>query len=262
MKTIIYYFTGTGNSLWVAKELAAVLGDTELAAMVDLPAGPIATNAQAIGVVFPVHMWGLPHRVLDWAARIAADPGKYYFAAAANAGQVSRTLIQLQEVLAKRGVALAAGADCVLPTNYIPWGGPGPKAKQEARFTQTRARVQQLAETVRAGRVEPVDRGPLWHRVLFTRLYHLSFPHIAQMDKDFWTDDHCNGCGICAKICPSKNIAMIDQKPQWQHRCEQCLACIQWCPQVAVQYGKKTPAYARYHHPAISRAEVMPKGKS
>jgi ferredoxin len=262
LKTVIYYYTGTGNSLWVARELAAALGNTELVALADLPNGPIVTDAAAIGVAFPVHMWGLPHRVLDWAARITADPARYYFAAAANAGQVARTLLQLQEVLASRGVVLAAGADCTLPSNYTPWGGPGPKAQQEARFAKTRARLGQLADTVKARRVEPVDRGPLWQRLLFTLIYRSSFPYIQKMDKDFWTDNRCNGCGICVKICPARNIELADKKPRWLHHCEQCLACLQWCPQVAIQYGKKTPAYERYHHPAIKCADLIPKTRN
>lgn len=262
MKTVIYYYTGTGNSLWVAKQLAACFKDSELIALVDLPAGPITTDAQAIGVVFPVHIWGLPHRVLAWTKRIIADPQRYYFAAAVNAGQVSRTLLQLQTILSKRGVTLSAGADCRLPTNYIPWGGPEPQAEQEALFAKAQARIKQLAASITSGKRATVARGPLWQRILFTAIYKLSFPYIYKMDNKFFVDERCNGCGICVKICPAQNIHMVAKQPQWQHRCEQCLACLQWCPQVAIQYGKNTAAYARYHHPAIQRTEVMPKSRT
>ena len=71
------------------------------------------------------------------------------------------------------------------------------------------------------------------------------------MDKGFRVDETCNGCGVCKTVCPCGNIAWEAERPVWQHRCEQCLACIQWCPREAIQYGRKTPGYARYHHPEI-----------
>jgi len=80
------------------------------------------------------------------------------------------------------------------------------------------------------------------------------------MDRDFWTDNKCNGCEICGRVCPVGNIVFESGKPAWQHRCEQCLACIQWCPQEAIQYGKKTPAYERYHHPEVKLKDMTGAG--
>ncbi|HPT69609.1 MAG TPA: hypothetical protein PKW50_05625, partial [Syntrophomonas sp.] len=59
------------------------------------------------------------------------------------------------------------------------------------------------------------------------------------------------------EVCPSNNIVMEDNKLVWQNHCEQCLACIEWCPQEALQYGKKTPAYKRYHHPEIKVRDLL-----
>lgn len=261
MKTAIYYYTGTGNSLWVARELAAALPETELMAMVDCPDGPIRTDAERVGVVFPVHMWGVPRRVLDWTARIEPAPGRYTFAVAVNAGQVSRALIQLGETLAMRSITLYAGASCDLPSNYLPWGGAIPRDQQETKFEKARSRLARLVETLKAGRPEPVDRGPLWQRVVLTGIYKMSFPRIATMDKGFWVDDLCSGCGTCVKVCAPRNVTLVDGKPKWGGRCEQCLACIQWCPKDAIQYGKKTELYARYHHPSVRVADIMPKAQ-
>jgi len=72
------------------------------------------------------------------------------------------------------------------------------------------------------------------------------------MDREFVVGEHCNGCGICQEICPAENIHMLQKRPEWLHHCEQCLACLQWCPNTAIQYGKKTINYDRYHHPEIT----------
>ena len=78
-----------------------------------------------------------------------------------------------------------------------------------------------------------------------------------EKDKNFWTDEKCNGCGICLKVCPANNIKMNEGKPQWQHKCEQCVACMQWCPQKSIQYKKVTVKRGRYHHPDIEVKELF-----
>jgi len=50
---------------------------------------------------------------------------------------------------------------------------------------------------------------------------------------------------------------MINGKPEWHQKCHQCFACLQWCPQEAIQYGKKTPKYKRYHHPEIKVNDLL-----
>jgi MinD superfamily P-loop ATPase len=80
------------------------------------------------------------------------------------------------------------------------------------------------------------------------------------MDSKFEVDEKCNTCGICARVCPSNNIAMQKGRPVWNKKCDQCLACIQWCPKEAIQCGKKTAGYKRYHHPSITVGDIMKRG--
>ena len=262
MKTIIYYYTGTGNSLWTARQFAAEIGDTELRSMVqpDQPANE--TNAAAavpdiVGIVFPVHMWGIPHLVLEFLKKMEKHPSCYYFAAGVNAGQVSRTLVQLKKVLASYGLTLSSAFDIVLPSNYIPWGGPGPVERQQALIKITGDKIKQTAAMIKMKEKYPVEKGPLWQRIIFTALYKMTFGIIPKMDRDFWVDEKCNSCGICIKVCPARNIVLQGEKPVWLHRCEQCLSCIQWCPRQSIQYGKKTPGYERYHHPEIKLNDII-----
>ena len=77
------------------------------------------------------------------------------------------------------------------------------------------------------------------------------------MDKGFWVDEKCNSCGICKTACPCENIELKEGRPVWLHHCEQCLACIQWCPQEAIQYGKKTQRYERYRHPEVKLSDML-----
>jgi len=257
MTTTLYAYTGTGNSLWAAQTLAASLGDAEVVGMARHPDGPVRPTADAVGLVFPVHMWGSPRRPLELGRRLELAPAAYLFAVAVNAGQVSRTLVQLSEELSARGLRLYAGYSLEMPSNYIPWGGPGPAEEMERRFAAAREKLAGIAERTARRDPGPIERGPLWQRVVFTGLHKLSFGQVPTMDRSFFADERCNGCGVCVRVCPAQNVRIVDGKPRWSGRCEQCLACLQWCPAKALQHGKKTAGYERYHHPEVRLADVV-----
>ena len=134
MKTTIYYYTGTGNSLWSARKLSDALTDTQLVSITNASVDIIHSTSERIGLVFPVHIWGLPSLVVDFVNRLEIDPSKYYFAVAVNAGQVAATLIQLQTLMQARGLNLSSGFSLNLPSNYIPWRGIAWLALQQTHF--------------------------------------------------------------------------------------------------------------------------------
>ena len=257
MKTSLYFCTGTGNSFWTAKKLSEFLQETELISIALAEKGIIHINSENVGFIFPVHIWGIPSPVIDFINRLDTDPAKYYFAVAVNAGQVAATLIQLQTLLQKKNVKLSSGFSVCLPSNYIPWGGAESQNKQQKMFNNALDKINRIAASVRAKEKKPPEKGPLWQNLVFSAIYRGSFNRVPRMDKPFFADGKCTNCGICEKICPANNISLVTGKPAWQHHCEQCFACIQWCPEEAIQYGRGTAKKKRYHHPEISLREML-----
>jgi len=256
MTTTIFCYTGTGNSLWVARLIASKLGDTEVISISEHSDKKII-RPEVVGLVFPVHIWGVPAPVIRFVKTLKGLQPSYMFAIAVHAGQVSNTLIQLKRIMAENNLDLATGFQIAMPSNYIPWGGPGPLEKQNRCFDLAREKIASITVKIQQKANLPVEKGPLWQRLLFTAIYNTSFSHVPKMDKKFWVDDKCNACEICYRVCPAGNITMREGKPVWNHRCEQCFTCLQWCPQEAIQYGKRTPEYERYHHPEISLQDIL-----
>jgi ferredoxin len=261
MATKLYVYTGTGNSLWVARQVALELRDATIEFVPNL-SGDLKVEADRVGIVFPVHIWGLPSRVIPFVNHLQVNSQTYFFALAVNAGQPAATLLQLKKLMLTRGHSLAAGYSFVLPSNYTPWGGPGPVETQQRLFREAQQKIKTIAGTILRRERKKVDRGPLWQNILFSWIYKMSFRSVRKMDKKFWVDDKCNHCGICSKVCPAGNIEMIAEKPSWLHRCEQCLACLQWCPQEAIQFGEKTVKYPRYHHPEVILKDILDQAKA
>jgi ferredoxin len=257
LKTTIFYYTGTGNSLWVARTIQKELGEATLLPVNEANTVKEAMNSEVVGLVFPVHMWGLPPRVIRFISGLKTLKPQYLFAVAVNAGQVANCLIQLKKLLAKNGLSLSSGFSVNLPSNYIPWGGPGPVEKQNAKFEAARQKLKTVSSIIQRAEKKLPEKGPVISSAVFSLIYRLSFPRLASMDRQFWADEKCNGCGICGKICLAANISLSDSKPVWGHRCEQCFACLQWCPRQAIQYGKNTAKYPRYHHPEVKLQDML-----
>jgi len=64
------------------------------------------------------------------------------------------------------------------------------------------------------------------------------------------------GCQNCSRICPVKNIKIVDDKPSWQHHCEFCLACFHWCPEKAI-ISSELENTIRYHHPDVEISDML-----
>jgi Pyruvate/2-oxoacid:ferredoxin oxidoreductase delta subunit len=255
MKTIIYWFSGTGNSLAVAKELARQCGDTELVSMAKALRNP-SPSAERIGLVFPVYAFCPPALVARFVAKLNAKQDSYIFSVITYAGSPGGTLTVLRRLLQKRGLDLDASWGVKMPENYPPFGGaPAPEKQQTVNVVAAEKINKIAAELQQSPRGRYEKTKAVWN--LVSRMMFPVFQkRAASADRSFRADKKCNGCGICAQVCPVKDIEMIDGKPKWLEHCEQCYACFHWCPQKAVQCGRSEKQH-RYHHPAAGLSDFL-----
>lgn len=295
-KVEIYYFSGTGNSLAVARDLALRLSGRLISIPSVADREQISTNADVIGIVFPVYFAsndedGVPLIVGRFAGKLEGLGRKYVFAVCTHSGQPGTTLENLANILKSLGGRLAAGYAVKMSNPpsvadklkaYILSGGPAKAGVQGAdeRQRKTFAAWKEKLEMI-CGAVDARTAGRLKTRSLPAKLIHapllallvkpifrkryerlaesrgLPFNALIPLsDRSFRTGDRCKGCGTCSQVCPVGNIAMIDNKPVWQHRCENCFACYTWCPQAAI-FGEIVAYAERSHHPDIRLADML-----
>ena len=285
MKTRIYYHSATGNSLLIARRIAAELGNAEVTPMsgfthaaarpasreaVGNRAAPLASPgaagngaAQRVGFIFPVIAWGPPRSVREFIACFDPTGVEYAFAVASCGGTPANSLPLVAKLLRKRGGRLHAGF-AVRSASYMQTGGkdtltgivnmvrslsgrvPGAEAE----------RLPAVIEAIKGLKASRPERSAFIGALVGSAMNGMAASQMAKQDSLYRVTSACDGCGICTRLCPRDNIGMADNTPIWKHDCESCGACRTWCPRNAIAIGPGDPAPAG-HNPGVSLKDMI-----
>jgi ferredoxin len=219
----------------------------------------VRPRADTIALVYPVHQWGPPDVVLRFARRLKVPRGTYVFAVALYGGHSGRAFQDLGKALEERANGLTAGFHVKTVQNYVPVFPMPDDATIHALQAGADTQVDAIIEKVK--RKAPGEKEH-WRYRPGVRSYYLSSKRaLHQKDKRFTVRDGCTSCGTCTRVCPVGNIDMMEESPVWQHRCEQCFACLHWCPEGVIEWGGKTMGMGRYHHRLVTETDIMEQAK-
>ena len=241
---MIYYFSGTGNSKWVAERLSALTAD-RAENIADLlkenPVQIVPAAGEPVGLVFPIYAWGAPHIVDRFCKLLRVDDGSFAYAVCTCGDEAGNAMERLKKIFPWQSAASIA-----MPNNYIPMADVDSEPLARKKAHKAEEQIQIIAKSVRdKERIYSVHTGPL--AGLKTSVICPMFNTYARSTKPFTAGDDCTGCNLCQKLCPISAISMRDGKPVWVRKhCTQCMACINRCPQRCIQYGSGTKGRGRY----------------
>jgi len=263
MRTGIYYFSGTGNSLRIAGSLKERLDNAEVVPIIPLLKNElIVPEYQSIGIVFPIQSFSYPWIAAEFLSKLYYSGVDYLFAIAS-----SHCFYHVFKDLEKTTPGRRRIDACFaieMPQNYIPmFRLPSPEQIEKADRNMEEALDFAVKIISEKKTYRPKD-SPLWFPVS-----HLMFPlltgyfrkiRLPEMGRSFYADEKCSGCGICEKLCPSGRIKMENGRPRWLNeiKCTYCFACLHLCPGQSVQIkGRNTAKIGRYHHPSINVKDII-----
>lgn len=256
---MVFYFSGTGNSLYVAKKIASEF-EQNLVSIADcvMHARFSFTLAkdEPILFVFPIYSWAPPAIVLDFIDKLdLAGYTDNYLSVLITCGENIGTSL---DVVKKRlgSKQLNSGFSVVMPSNYMILGDIETKEVQREMLSKVDARIAHICGMIRQKSKAHFDavKGPV--PFVLTHVIGSLFNKFAIDAKPFYAKENCTMCGICARVCTTQNIALAEGKVMWGDKCTQCLACINYCPVQAIEYGKKTQGKGRYNNPNIKVNEM------
>lgn len=259
METTIFYFSGTGNSLKIAQDLAEMLEDTKLIPIAKIwQEENLKSISEKIGFIFPLYYSGLPKIVYDFIDKLDIRRTNYFFTIVTSTGDINeQSLQQLNKLLKNKSKKLNAGFYVNMPNNYIIGFNIHSKERQKEFFENSTKEIKKISEIVN-NQEDNITQEILRKDVARSAKINKNFrDSVNESDKAFHVNENCNNCGICEEVCPVNNIILLQGMPVWQHKCQMCLACINFCPEKAIQHGNQTQNTQRYHHPEISIKDII-----
>jgi len=251
--TKVYYFSGTGNTFWSAKKIAAQLDDKyELINIgAEMEKKEIIIEAGAVVALFPAYAYGPPLVVRNFMKKAVIKTP--YFAAFVTYGtSPGGTLADICRIVKRKEIKAFYFGRIAAVENYIAiFGPPKPKTakkrlQMQSEATEEAARCIIERKTNRINTFRPCS-------AFVSALFSIG---VKIFYKWYKVSDTCDGCGKCEKLCPVSAITLNNGRPEFSGKCEHCQGCLCWCPKDAIQFVRVKPGTPRYHHPEISIEEM------
>jgi len=263
MKTELYYFTGTGNGLHIAKSIRKNLASLNQEALLipintlDL-SQKIETSAERIGIIYPTYGMTAPAIVKAFAHQLSVSKESYVFLYAHSGGAgCAGSLYPISKILSENGVEISNTFETKFPSNSTLMAYKPGKVDQVLVKSEVSVQENMLPiinkEKRKFTKLNPIKKASLslTEKVAGTVEHMMQFKVIAP-------DDSCNGCSTCVKVCPVGNIELENKKPTFSDNCEMCLSCVNQCPKKSLSFGKmKKEKLISYRHPQVTIKELM-----
>lgn len=236
-KRIIFYFTGTGNCLYIARQLAG-----ENAELLSIPQmakrGKYDFEADEIGLVYPIYGHMPPYMVRQFIQKAKLN-AKYKFAVLTYGARKCDSVEIWDRISRKAGNAFDYIGTIVMVDNWLPNFDMNEQIKIDKHIPENLQKI-----------TTDINQQKHWHEPVTEeeRLQHQGFMQRSGLDpevgflmkseKCFAVTDACIDCGICTYVCPRGNYELTSRGVKTSGDCEFCFACIQNCPQKAIQFRK------------------------
>lgn len=240
---MILYFSATGNTEFIAKELAKRLDDDFINLLDRVRTQdftPIHSSKPFI-ICAPVYVCEMPRFMSQYLKKLTFTGSKDVYFVFTSGGYCGISGVLAKSIFKKKNMNYRGHAEIKMPRNYVANDAyPMLETEEvEQRILDAYKQLDPIAADILAG-----NKLKARHVFLFETIITVPFNPVwckyKLTAKDFYVRENCIGCGKCEKLCPLNNIKLTDKKPVWSDACTHCMACIGNCPVAAIEYGTIT----------------------
>ncbi|HIT80575.1 MAG TPA: EFR1 family ferrodoxin [Candidatus Faecivivens stercorigallinarum] len=259
---MIIYFSATGNSRYAAQMLADQLNEpvTDAGAWIkNNQKGEFYSETPWI-FVSPTYSWQMPHIFADFIRQTRfLDNQDAYFILTCG-GETGYADQQIEALCKEKGLHFRGVWPTIMPDNYIiMFPAPDPNKSRQI-LTKATDSLTQAASIIRDRQDFPA-LSHNWLDRIKSGIINQGFYRFQIKTAPFHATNSCISCGKCVRVCPLNNIHMKNGRPVWGNNCTHCTACLNGCPSVAIEYGKKTRGKNRYQCPEYQKQGKGSAGK-
>jgi len=239
-KITVLYFTGTGNSRYVADRISDEVKGQSLVLNTHIKkTETVAVKAENVIIVTPTYAWRIPRIVREWIRKSDFSTFKRIWFVMTCGSEIGNASHYNQRLCDKKGCEYMGTAQIIMPENYIAMFDAPEKEEAKSIIRNADPVIERVTQAITAGEKLPAEKNNLYYRILSGVVNPMFYPFCVKA-KAFKADDRCIGCVRCAEKCPLNNISLIDRKPVWGKNCTHCMACICYCPTETIEYGEKS----------------------
>ena len=247
---MVLYFSGTGNSRYVAERIASIINDDcinlfERLKVNDL--SEIKTDRDFV-IVSPTYGWQIPHILRDWLKQSKLSGSKNIYFVMTCGGEIGNASKYLSRLCKEINMNYMGCAEIVMPENYIALFDAPEKSEALRIIENSEPDIEKSAQIILSDKTIPEKSIGAVDRLKSSIVNTVYYPLLIH-SKKFTVSSDCISCGKCVKACVMNNIKLIDGKPVWTDNCTHCMACICSCPKSAIEYGKSSVGKPRYTCP-------------
>lgn len=247
---MILYFTGTGNGRYIAQRIAKELPQETVFINEKIKNSDHSLKADEGPLVFvlPTYCWRIPKTVEKWIRETPFKEGADAYFIMHCGSETGNAQKYLKKLCRDKNFTFRGLAEIVMPENYTAlYAVPSEKTSLKI-IEKANPEIDKAIDKIRFGAdLLPVNIS-LQDRIKSSVVNFFFYKFIVK-DKKFQAADFCTGCQTCEKLCPLNNISLENGKPVWHGNCTHCMACINRCPERAIEYGKATRERRRYTCP-------------
>ncbi len=244
---MILYFTGTGNSKYLAEILADKLNETQIdiAKLMKEGKHPSLHSDTPYIFVTPVYAWRIPRILYKWIKESTFSGNKKVYFVIDCGSEIGAASNYVKRLVRDIGLDYMGTAEVVMPENYLILFTPPPEQEDK--------HIIETATHITNGLSDKISKQEPFDKIKITLMGHIysdivnpCFYTFYIGAKKFYAADACISCGKCVDNCMLNNIELKNGKPVWGNDCTHCMACICKCPTSAIEYGKSTKGRRRY----------------
>lgn len=245
---MIVYFTGTGNSRYLARLLKEKLNDELTDSNAFIKSDSVMTLSSRKPYVFicPTYAWRIPkvfERLIEKSTFDGCKEVYFILTCGDDNGNAKKYLEKLCD---KKGFTLSGVEEICMPENYLAMFEVPGEEKSERIIKRAEEKLSSLAKFIENN--EPFnDKKASFTDKRKSDIVNILFYPLFVSAKKFTVNSKCISCGKCQKLCPLNNIKMVDGRPRWGNNCTHCMACICACPTEAIEYGEKSKGKRRHY---------------
>jgi len=249
----IFYFTGTGNSLYIAKRIQEKIGGELISIPKALKENRFEFSGEKIGFVFPCYSFTAPDNIKEFISK-ANIKGDYFFSVMTYGNISAGGAEAFAEFCKTNDINLDYSNDILMVDNYLPIYDIDDQMKK-LESKKIEENLEKILEDISSDNKKILKKGFI-PKLASKNIYKISDKLHKNITSKFQIEESCTSCNICVKVCPNDNIKLVDGKPVFGDNCIVCLACTNNCPTNSIRMTNEK-SRTRFRNENITVKEII-----